>query len=98
MIKAAQAKALDDLLEMAGEDVQFQPRTGAAFPLRVIYGKSSDMASVGGFQMREYEHQFLCRASDVAAQTRSAEITMNNRTFSIADADVSEPAAMLYGD
>ena len=98
MIKNALTKALDDLLALAGEDAIFHPKTGASFPLRVIYGKSSNLASFGNFSARDHEHQFFCRLSDIEGKHRNSEITFKNRTFSIEDIQTDGPAAILYGE
>jgi hypothetical protein len=98
MIKAAQTKAVNDLLEIAGQAAQFTPRVGQAFPLTVIYGKSADMANMGSFELREYEHQFFCRASDIKGKSKGAEILFDERTFAIKDVQINEPGAILYGD
>lgn len=98
MLNEALAQGLDDLLVHAGEDSTFYPALGTSFTLRVLYGNSSTMQAIGNFQAREYEHQFLCRASEITDKTRESEITINGRTFSIADVQIQGPAAMLYGE
>ena len=96
MIKKAQAKALDDLLEHAGENVQFSPKVGPEFPLRVLYGKNFSLQSAGNFQISDYEHQFLCRAADVEGKTRDGEITLDGKTFTVVHVDTQKPAVMLH--
>lgn len=98
IIDEALSKGLEDLLEHAGVNVKFLPNFGKAKSLRVVYGKSFNMVKQGDFEARDYEHQFLCRASDINGQTKDAEITFNERTYIIADEQILEPAAMLYGE
>jgi len=93
-------KALNDMLAMPhiGKDAIFHPDFGASFPLRVIYGKDSNLLAMGDFETRDYEHQFLCRASDIPAEQREAEIELNGRTYSVADIKTKEPAAIIFGE
>lgn len=93
-------KALDDMLAMPhiGKDAIFHPDMGASFPLRVIYGKDSNLLPLGDFETRDYEHQFLCRTSDIPAEQRDAEIEFNGRTYSVADIKIKEPAAIIFGE
>ena len=98
MIKNILAKAVEDLLEHAGEDAKFSPSFGADITLRVCYGKSSSMPSFGSFEARDYEHQFLCLASQVTGKTRGSQLILNGRAFSIEDVQTDGPAAILYGE
>lgn len=94
------AKALDDMLAMPhiGKDAIFHPDIGASFPLRVIYGKDSNLLAMGNFETEDYEHQFLCRASDIPAEQRQAEIVFQGRTYSIPKIKTKEPAAIIFGE
>jgi hypothetical protein len=92
------AKALDDMLAMPvfGKDAIFHPDIGASFPLRVIYGKDPNLLSMGNFEIRDYEHQFLCRSADIPDGQRQAERELDGRIYSIADMQIKEPAAILF--
>ena len=98
MIATALTKALDDLLKIAGSDANFHPDIGPSFPLRVIYGKDPNLMQMGEFEARDYEHQFLCRSSDIPKSQRQAEIELNGRVYTIADMQIKEPAAILFGE
>ena len=94
------AKALDDMLAMPqfGKDATFHPDIGASFPLRVIYGKDPNLMAMGNFEASDYEHQFLCRASDLPEAQRQAEIELNGRYYAIANIQIKEPAAIIFGE
>ncbi|MGK0269502.1 MAG: hypothetical protein ACI88H_000133 [Cocleimonas sp.] len=93
-------KALDDMLAMPhiGKDATFFPDVGASFPIRVIYGKDSNLMAMGDFETQDYEHQFLCRAKDIPTGQRQAEIEFNGRHYSIVKDKIKEPAAILFGE
>jgi hypothetical protein len=93
-------KALDDMLAMPhfGKDATFHPDIGAPFPIKVIYGKDPSLMQMGEFETRDYEHQFLCKASDIPTGQRQAEIELNGRYYTIADMQIKEPAAILFGE
>lgn len=93
-------KALDDLLAMphVGKDATFHPDIAASFPLRVIYGKDCNLMAMGDFETVDYEHQFLCRASDIPKAQRQAQITLNGRVYAIAHIKIKEPAAIIFGE
>ncbi|NQY62636.1 MAG: hypothetical protein HRT38_02745 [Alteromonadaceae bacterium] len=97
-IDEALTKGLEDLLAHAGIDVHFLPDFGRAKTLRVVYGKSFNQLKFGNFEAKDYEHQFLCRASDIIDQTKDGEITFNGRAYIIVDEQILEPAAMLYAE
>lgn len=94
------AKALDDMLAMPqfGKEAIFYPDHGNSFPITVIYGKDPNLMNMGNFEANDYEHQFLCRSSDVPSHQKYASIELNGRKFTVANIQVKEPAAMILGE